>query len=39
VLLGVDMGAREHLIAYKRTVDEIAKYIKADSLYYCRWLE
>jgi len=32
--LGVDMGAREHLIAYKRTVDEIAKYIKADSLYY-----
>jgi len=32
--LGVDMGACEHLIAYKRTVDEIAKYIKADSLYY-----
>ena len=32
--MGVDMGTQEDLIAHKRTVAEIAEYVKADSLYY-----
>jgi len=32
--MGVDMGRHENLIAYKRTVDEICKFVGADSLYY-----
>ena len=32
--MGVDMGTQEDLIAHKRTVAEIAEYMKADSLYY-----
>lgn len=32
--MGVDMGKYDDLIAHKRTVDEIRKYVKADSLTY-----
>jgi amidophosphoribosyltransferase len=32
--MGVDMGRRDDLIAHQRTVEEITKYVKADSLYY-----
>ena len=32
--MGVDMGRHENLIAYKRTVAEICKFVGADSLYY-----
>jgi amidophosphoribosyltransferase len=32
--MGVDMGTHNDLIAHKRTVEEICKFIKADSLYY-----
>jgi amidophosphoribosyltransferase len=32
--MGVDMGRHEDLIAHNRTVEEIRKYVGADSLYY-----
>ncbi len=32
--MGVDMGKYDDLIAHKRTVDEIRKFVKADSLTY-----
>ena len=32
--MGVDMGTYDDLIAHKRTVDEICKYVGADSLHY-----
>jgi len=32
--MGVDMGSYDNLIAHKRTVDEICKKVKADSLTY-----
>jgi amidophosphoribosyltransferase len=32
--MGVDMGTCDDLIAHKRTVEEICKFVKADSLYY-----
>jgi len=32
--MGVDMGTRENLIAHQRTVEEICRYVKADSLAY-----
>jgi len=32
--MGVDMGTYDDLIAHKRSVDEICKYVKADSLHY-----
>ncbi len=32
--MGVDMGTHEDLIAHKRSVQDICKYIQADSLYY-----
>jgi len=32
--MGVDMGKHDDLIAHKRSVDEIRKYVGADSLYY-----
>ena len=32
--MGVDMGVFEDLIAHKRTVEEIRKFVGADSLYY-----
>jgi amidophosphoribosyltransferase len=32
--MGVDMGSYEDLIAHKRSVDEIGKFIGADSLHY-----
>jgi amidophosphoribosyltransferase len=32
--MGVDMGSYDNLIAHKRTVEEIRKTVKADSLTY-----
>jgi amidophosphoribosyltransferase len=32
--MGVDMGKHDNLIAHKRTVDEICRFVGADSLYY-----
>ncbi len=32
--MGIDMGTHEELIAYKRSVEEIRRFIGADSLYY-----
>jgi amidophosphoribosyltransferase len=32
--MGVDMGKYDDLIAHKRTVDEIRRFVGADSLYY-----
>jgi amidophosphoribosyltransferase len=32
--MGVDMGTQDELIAHKRTVPEIAKYVDANSLFY-----
>jgi amidophosphoribosyltransferase len=32
--MGVDMGAYDNLIAHERTVDEIRRFVGADSLYY-----
>ena len=32
--MGVDMGTCDDLIAHKRRVDEICKFVQADSLYY-----
>ena len=32
--MGVDMGKHDNLIAHKRTVEDIRKFVDADSLYY-----